>query len=759
MPRRLLAALAFLFGVAAFMVGCGTTPEGRRETTKTSATSTATAPAAPSAPAAPAPRVLVDLLAALPQCDLEHRGQLLDAGTDAMLGRYGWGRGIPAGVTAVEHDGSTWARMLERRVQVSFSLLAPTSIFVAARVVGYGARSASVLLDDQPLGTLTLHREQIKIAQTPTTTLPVDPGLHMLTVRFAGRVRDGDAFADVDWLRIGIPDESTAAYAPPTLRDAIAPAAALGGVPHRALALHAPGSIRCGMRFARGATLRTSGAADAEVRLLRDGKKPTILRTVHLGGPDQHGWVDLDVSLDGFAPDVGALELAATQAPPGARVLFGDPAVVLPPRPGPTPTPARLVVVVALDGVERSELPPWSAAAAETLPALADLAASGAVFERHRAPSTVVAASIASLLTGLSPPAHGLVDAAARLPGDIASVPAIARDANVRTGMFTGVPYTFRAFGFAAGWERFVERPPSSGAPATAPIDDAAAWITELAKASSDARILAVVHARGGHPPWDVTPKELAAAPPREYGGLIEPRRASQTLARMRRARRAKIVTDADRQRVRALESLALAGQDRAIAALVAAIKAAGLWETTLFIVTSDVGSGATDLFADHLELKEPALDLPLYAHFPGGAASGRRVREPTEVRDLATTMLVALGLPVPKEVVGRDLAKLALGLDVAADTPQVATLDDRYSARWGDLVLSGRYPQPPSLCDLDLDPTCAFNRRDVMPLATTAIFRRVVALDVAMAARGAKREPASIDDDTAASLRVWGAD
>jgi hypothetical protein len=227
----------------------------------------------------------------------------------------------------------------------------------------------------------------------------------------------------------------------------------------------------------------------------------------------------------------------------------------------------------------------------------------------------------------------------------------------------------------------------------------------------------------------------------------------------MRRARRAKIVTDADRQRVRALESLALAGQDRAIAALVAAIKAAGLWETTLFIVTSDVGSGATDLFADHLELKEPALDLPLYAHFPGGAASGRRVREPTEVRDLATTMLVALGLPVPKEVVGRDLAKLALGLDVAADTPQVATLDDRYSARWGDLVLSGRYPQPPSLCDLDLDPTCAFNRRDVMPLATTAIFRRVVALDVAMAARGAKREPASIDDDTAASLRVWGAD
>ena len=31
--------------------------------------------------------------------------------------------------------------------------------------------------------------------------------------------------------------------------------------------------------------------------------------------------------------------------------------------------------------------------------------------------------------------------------------------------MFTGVPYTFHASGFASGWERFVEHPPSSGAP------------------------------------------------------------------------------------------------------------------------------------------------------------------------------------------------------------------------------------------------------------------------------------------------------
>ncbi len=718
----------------------------------------------PVAPAPPPPRVLVDLVEALPSCDLDHRGPLLDAGTDAMIGRFGWGRGVPGGVAPVEHDGSTWARFTDRKVQVSFSLSAATPIFVAARAVGYGARSASVLLDDQPLGTLAFHREQIRIAQTGTTTLPVDPGLHTLSLRFVGRVRDGDAFADIDWIRVGVPDESTAVYGPPTLHDTIAPAAAFGGVPHRSLALRAPGSVRCALRFVRDAHLRTAlavqgtGTGEAEVRVLRDGKKPEVIRIVSLEGSEKETWVDVDLPLSGFAPAVGAIELAATQAPRGGRVLFGDPAVVLPPVPTTPPPQARAVVVVVLDGVERGELPPWSGAPPTALPALADLAQTGAVFDRHRAPSTVVSAVMASLLTGLAPIAHGLTDAGARLSARIATAAVVAHDASVRTAMFTGVPYTFRAFGFGAGWESFVEHPSSSGAPATAPIDDAAAWIAEIAKSAPDARLFALVHARGGHPPWDVTSKELATVAPLEYAGLIEPRKAAQTIARMRRSKRAKIVTDADRERIRALESLALAGQDRALGALVAGLKTAGLWDTTLLLVTGDVGSGATQLFGVGVDLQEPVLTLPLYAHFPGGLAAGRRVAEPTEVVDLTRTALAALGITPPKQTSGRDLARLAEGLDVAVNAPQIAVLDNQYSARWGDLVLTGKYPAAPGLCDLGVDATCAFNRREAMPLAVRAIFRDVVAADIAAHRLGALREPASIDEPTASALSVWGA-
>ncbi|MFT3773788.1 MAG: sulfatase-like hydrolase/transferase [Minicystis sp.] len=743
------------------LAACGNGPDPRRNPPKVETSASASASAAP---AAPPQRVLFDMVQALPGCDVDHRGPLFDMGTDAMVGRYGWARGVPAGVTPVEHDGSTWARFTDRKFQVSFTLLEPTPIFVSARAVSYGAKNISVTLDDAPLGTLVLARDLIKSPQTGTTTLPVDPGLHTLTFRFYGRVRDGDAFADIDWIRVGIPDDSTATYGPPTLRDTIAPAAALAGVPHRSLALRAPGSVRCALRFPRGGRLRTAvglqgaGEGDAEIRVLRDGKKPEVIRTVHVEGGEKAAWVDVDIPLAPYDEMVGALELRAAQAPRGGRVLFGDPAVVLPQGSATAPAPARAVIVVILDGVTRAELPPWSAAPVTTVPTLTDLAQSGTVFDQHRAPATVVAASVASLLTGLPPQGHGVTDAGARLPAGLGTIAGVARDASVRTAMFTGVPYTFRAFGFGAAWEKYVEHPPSSGAAATAPIDDALAWITETGKNAPDARLLAVVHARGGHPPWDVTSKELSTAGPPEYTGLVEPRSAAQKIARMRRSKRAQVVTEADRMRIRSLEQIALAGQDRALGALIASLRTSGLWDSTLLIVTGDVSSGADELFADGADLKEPALTLPLYAHFPGGMGAGRRLGDPTEMADLARTALAALGLPPPKQALGRDLARIVADLDVASLAPQVAVLDDRYAARWGDLVLSGKYPKPPALCDLALDATCAFNRRDTMPIAAGAIFRGVMAQDLATHTIAAKREPATIDGDTSAALTVWGA-
>lgn len=763
------AALLTVSGLVAGCGSCGSDAPGLPSTTAATGASAAVAPSgAPGAPvAAVAKRVVFDFVRDLSQCDLEHRGLLIDVGTDAAIGRFGWYVGRPPGLRTVEHDGSTWVRSADKRLDLAFVLTEPTPLFVSVRAMGHAAKNAGAFLDDQPIGTLTFGREQIRVAQTSTTTMPVDAGLHLLTLRFPGRTGRADAgFADVDWVRLGVPDDSTQTYGPPTLEDLVAPSSALARVPHRSLALRAPGGVRCPMRVADGASLRLAvglqgaGEGDAEIRLLRDGSRPVLLHSVHVKGGDDAAWTDVVVPLGGRGSALATVELRAAEAPRGTRVLFGDPAVVLSPPFPLAAAPAAAVVVVVLDGVERGDLPPWNGSTAASLPALAELRQTSTVFDHHRGPSSVVSAAVASILTGLSPRAHGLVDPSARLPASHTTIAAIARDAGVRAAMFTGVPTSFGPFGFGASWEKFVEHAPNSGDPATAPLDDAAAWLTELAKDQREAHFLMVVHARGGHPPWDVTPKELGALQPTDYAGLIEPRRAAQVLAKMRRRRGPHELPQADRDRVRALARLALAGQDRALGALVAALRAANLWDQTLFVVTGDVSSGASDanLYADGLDLDEPRLTLPLYVHFPGGAFAGQRVAAPTELPDVTRTLLASLALTAPKEVGGHDLTELASGRAGGAIGQQTATLADRYSVRWGDLLLFGKEGAAPTLCDLTVDATCAFNRRDTMPLATQALFRRFVRTDLADRGPPSQREPVTLGPEIAAELRVWGA-
>src|SRR5262249_13841165 len=152
--------------------------------------------------------------------------------------------------------------------------------FVSARALGKSARSASVYLDDQPLGTLTFSRAEPKMASTGTTTLPADAGLHTVMLRFSGRIREGDPFAEIDWLRVGIPDDSATTFGAMTERDLIVPNAALGGVPHRAVALRSPGALRCAVRPTESSILhaevgmQSAGEGTASLVVTRDGQKP-----------------------------------------------------------------------------------------------------------------------------------------------------------------------------------------------------------------------------------------------------------------------------------------------------------------------------------------------------------------------------------------------------------------------------------------------------------------------------------------------------
>lgn len=324
--------------------------------------------------------------------------------------------------------------------------------------------------------------------------------------------------------------------------------------------------------------------------------------------------------------------------------------------------------------------------------------------------------------------------------------------------MFTGVPTTFGAFGFERHWESYFTFPPNEGQPASAPIDAATSWLTELGAKEMEARpMLAVIHARGGHPPWDLTPAEAAKLPPTKYSGAMRPRDAAQSIAALQG--RFTRLTAADEERLRAMHFAALHREDAAIGRLIHKLEETGLWDQTLFIVTADTSSAMKSLFLDGGPLTEDALALPLYVHFPGSSPAPVRVTGETESADVARTILASLGLSPPPEIGGRDLGAVAARANDEPFRIRVAHSEDGFSARWGDYVLHGKLDaRRPALCDLVRDPTCAFDHSRRKPIVAHALFRRFVAVEGARS-NTPEREPLSLDSEAAGMLKVWGLD
>jgi len=714
-----------------------------------------------SAKASDPPASTLDWVDRLSRCELDRAGVLIDLGASAAQGVIGsWSLAPEAGVVDIERDGESWARISTRNLVVRFILGEAAPIFVSLRARGVTSRSVLVALDGKPLGTLPLTRGQTRVVSTRPTAAVVPAGAHTIEIRFTGSSRSQpEPFAEIDWIRAGTTEEEDArTYAPPTLKEVVTHAS-LSGVPHRSVALRSPSTLRCSTFIPEGARLKVAlgfegqGEGQADIVMARDGERSVVLHTERVKGGDHAEWVSADVALDAFAGKLVTLELQSKGGTPGGRLLFGDPSLYLASEPAPVMPAARLVAVVMMSGLDRPRLANYA-----MYPTVAELQRAAATFEAHRAPTTVAAGVVASLLTGLPPRAHGLEDVAARLSGSLTTLGVAARDGSVQTAMFTGCPSTFEAFGFARGWDKYVAYSPVEGAPAVAPLTEAAKWAVDHMK-TADARALVVVHARGGHPPWDVTINEAAKLAPIEYSGTMEPRRAGQLIARARAKHSRFRLSESDRTRMWAIYEAALAGQDRALGQWIDALKKANLWAETLFIVTGDVSTNPDSRapFGDGEDMTEDVLRVPLWVHFPQGALSGKTIQLPTGVTDLSRSALDALRLPVPDGFEGVDLFTTASGTALPGGRALSATLGTRYSLRLGDLILSGAAGKPPTLCELFSDPNCEIDRLERMPRAGEFLFRMAYDAEVAAQKHRPSREPATIDAATSAALQVWG--
>ncbi|MES1186186.1 MAG: sulfatase-like hydrolase/transferase [Myxococcales bacterium] len=730
--------------------------------------------AAPAAPAATSPTTgrapaaeRIDLLKELSRCEIEHHGRLLDfGGTQPPLRGFAAAQAEPP--PSIDRGGDTFERIFSRETLLDFWLDEPgTEVAVTVRLHSMLAKWLYVAIDDKRLGAQKLTIGETRAVSFPAATGTLGRGRHRLSLRFSGSPRGSkEPIVDLDWVRIGPPLENRATYAAPTLHDVVSDVV-LDKMPKRSIVLRAPSVVRCFLRPAADARLRVglgfwgSGRGTAEIALVSDEKAPRVLSTRKISGGDGGSFMPVSLDLSAAAGELVGLELRAVEGSRGGRVVFGDPIISRSSAELPQAPPARTVVLVVLASVERGRLPPWGPAAG--MPALADLAKHAVVFSAHRAPSSVPAASFASLISGLAPAVHGIERPGDKLRAKVSTLAETLKEAGGRTALFTGVPTSFSPFGFSTGFDAFETFSPVVDLPASEPLTRAQSFLEQELASGGSSPHLVVVELLGGHPPWDLTREEAAALKPQEYSGILDPRRGGIILGALREKQKktSRKIGDDDWIRLRALHDAALAKQDVALARLIAMLKAKGAWNDTMLIVTSDVGlgSGPEIPFDPAAPLTEDRLLLPLIVRFPRDALGGKEVTLPSTATDVSATILKALGLE-PSANSGADLFARGSGVASLGGDIDVAATGAEYSARFAGWLLRGTTGKTPRLCASDIDPSCINDALDLRPAAARALW--LAAFDAAAAnARTAAsmgpREHAELDAETQAALTVWG--
>lgn len=714
----------------------------------------------------------LSVLAMLPECTIDHDGLMIDLGVPSRTPSRGYGlksrAPIQSGPT-IDRAGSSFLVVAERRFRQDFWLDEPTDgISLRARVAGRSATAISLWLDGRRLGRNKLQHNAISVVTFPRFQDRLEAGRHTLTLQAHGKGGTGqDPWFEIDWFQLRRGTDEFADDAAPTLRDIVADQE-IDNIPRRSIVLRAASTIRCPFHLSGQSQLNLSlgfwgvGRGTAEIRIVEETQAPTTLLERKVAGGNGARWTPVTLDLSKYAGRVVALELRALSASQGGRIVFGEPQISRLTQSQRAPNRAKTVVVVVASGLERRLVPPWGPIANRS--AFVELRREAAAFDGYRVPTTVPAGVMASLLTGVSPTVHKVEDTAARLDHSIRTISEVIKQAGGRTAMFTGVPTTFAALGFNVSWDEYGSYSPVLDLPADTPITEASRWLARELDANSESVRFVLVHARGAHPPWDLSKEQASQLEPLDYGGPLDARRGGITLGRMRRQvtkKGQRRLNDEDLVRLRSLMDAAFSQQVAAVGQLVETLKRRNAWDDTLFIFAGDTTNGDTSFIPfDPLgNLREEQLSVPLLVKFPQHPYGGTSFSEMVTTMDLTRTILDAVGLKATEPIEGINLLDAIVGQTSPQARTLVATLGQRYVSRTGVWRLSGEEERPPKLCQTDVDPMCVEDRFGQQPLTARSLWQWTSAelAYLRSQGQGTSRQPASIDPETAAALVVWG--
>jgi choline-sulfatase len=325
---------------------------------------------------------------------------------------------------------------------------------------------------------------------------------------------------------------------------------------------------------------------------------------------------------------------------------------------------APSVLVLLVDTLRADVLGAYGAHPSMT-PTVDALAARGLVVEEMVSASSWTMPSVATLMTGLYPPSHGVLgrpeeespDAGpdpSFLSDSLPTLPVLAQVAGITTVAVSANPIVSRATNFARGFETFVEHGWDRRTKNWLPARDVNATFVRWLRANRGRRFLGYLHYMEPHDPY--TPPAATRPPPPP--GVRPAIAAGDVVGVSSRLRRGKggLLSDAELAYVRALYGLEVRDWDDALGSLLAALDGLGVRDSTVIVVVGDHG----EEFQEHgylkhgIHLYEELLHVPFVVAGPG-IASGRRAGQAQGV-DLFPTLAALLGVAPPAGLPGQDL-------------------------------------------------------------------------------------------------------
>jgi choline-sulfatase len=411
------------------------------------------------------------------------------------------------------------------------------------------------------------------------------------------------------------------------------------------------------LRAPAGAVLRAAGrrsvAGDGRLLVYLDGDGADEQRLAAAGDGGE-----LEIALPAAVSEPIRLSLAAVPAGPvGERggLVVAKPAVWAPAAPaaGDAPAPPAgggappNLIIYLVDTLRADRLGCYGHPRGVS-PRIDRFAAGATLFENARANAPWTLPSVASVMTGLWPPAHGVFEDTRRLAPEAVTLAEVLRDAGYQTAAVVSNGFATGAYGLDQGFAE-VTLIKTARRKSSHVHEAALAW---LGSRDPERPFFLYLHTIDPHKPY---------LPTDELRRRFAPEAAPvwrQIVANPAKQRWPP--SDFVIEQLQALYDAEIAENDASFGDTLDALEAAGLYDGSLIVFLSDHG----EEFHEHSawthasNLFREVLNVPLIVKLPG-QTEGRRVARLAQLIDLMPSLLAHLGIAGPAAVEGRLLPEL----------------------------------------------------------------------------------------------------